>query len=305
LKTQFGFFPRIFAKKTYAAREVVTEAFAKFFTQQKLTLDESCQLTILRYQENLKIGLTVDGMARSELTMAIGVLSNSAPAMFWMAFEIHSRPNLLSDIRQELKDYAVHWDAKRNIQVLDLGAIREKCLLLTSTFHEVLRHQSKSPIFRGVDKDVIFNGRFLLKKGAFCQIPNPILHFSEEVWGEDVEQFNPRRFMALMTTEKRDERQKVQAKCWLGFGTPPYICAGRHFISSEILAMTSMLVLRYDLTPKGGEWVRPSVEKMCLSGIDKPKTSPKVEVSPRKEYEGQSWDFVVAEGANKFPLVCG
>lgn len=77
-----------------------------------------------------------------------------------------------------------------------------------------------------------------------------IIHADSTVLGTDMEEFNPRHFM-------KDEGQKTQRQnpaAFRGFEGGTTLCPGRHFTTNEVLAVFSMLMMRYDMTPTEGEW---------------------------------------------------
>ena len=75
------------------------------------------------------------------------------------------------------------------------------------------------------------------------------------------------------------------------------MCPGRHFVTTEILAITAMLVVRYDIRSIGGngEWVLPTTNKTgSLAAIIPPDYDVKVSVATRKGFEGDQWEFMLS-----------
>jgi Zn finger protein HypA/HybF involved in hydrogenase expression len=53
-------------------------------------------------------GLSTENIAKLEISLAIGVFSNTGPMAFWMLFDLISRPALLEEVRREVRENAVH-----------------------------------------------------------------------------------------------------------------------------------------------------------------------------------------------------
>lgn len=245
-------------------------------------------------------GLTLEEYSKLEVGMLIAFVSNTVPAMFWCLFDLYTRPKLLEELQQEIKANAlsVAADGTHNI---DLTAIREKCLLLLSTFQEILRTRSNSSPTRLITKDTLLADKYLLKAGNTVSMPSIPMGKREEVWGDTSGVFDERRFMN--NGEKKDSRR---AGGFLTFGLSPTICPGRHFASSEILLLVAMVILRYDIVPVGGAWKEPKKDTSSMVSITGPvKGKFPVNANPRDEYIGTKWAFHVEEGKGQFPLIIG
>jgi cytochrome P450 len=208
-----------------------------------------------------------------------------------------------SEARSETERFAMDDHGRK--WVLDLRDLRDKCFLMTSILQEIIRMRNKAALFRGVRKDVVLDNTYLIKKDAFVLVPGAYFQHEKSIWGADHDEFYPWRLMYIMKAEKKSASRQQKSKYWLDFGKTPYICPGRHFVTSELAALVAMKVVRYDMVPEDGEWVEPPVEVMGLAGVNRPKWSPEVKVTMREEYEGAGWDFVGSERINKYPLVNG
>jgi len=164
---------------------------------------------------------------------------------------------------------------------LDVTTIKDQCPLLTSTFQEVLRIRTTGASARMAIEDTMLAGRYLLKKGGLVQIPSHVIHSDAAIWGPDVNQFNPRRFM---------QKQKNGAFRSFGFGDA--LCPGRHLASTQSLSVLAMFALRYDLTSANGSWTVVNQDKSkLLPFVAVPKEKFAVEITPRKGYDKGSWSF--------------
>jgi hypothetical protein len=101
-------------------------------------------------------------------------------------------------------------------------------------------------------------------------------------------------------------KQSSRASGFMSFGASPNICPGRHFATGAILATAVMLMLRYDITPRNGRWIRLRVNlKVIASIVSSPIKEFPVTISARKAFQGLEWVFTVKEGKGMYPLMIG
>ena len=264
-------------------------------------------MTIARWQTQHDAGATTETIARMEVANSIGVLSNTVPSTFWTIFDICSRDGLLEDIREELKSKALVIDPETKEHIVDLGLIRDHCPLLVSAFQEVLRFRGSGAPTRFVYEDVMLDDRYLLKAGSVLQILAPAVNKEERIWGTSAQQFDPSRFHSITTKEKDPTTvEKPRPTSFMSFGASPNMCLGRHFAAGEILALTAMLILRYDIKPISGKWWTPKLNRGAIAAsVSPPGEAYPVRVSARNEYASASWSFKVTEGKGKFSLIVG
>lgn len=70
------------------------------------------------------------------------------------------------------------------------------------------------------------------------------MHADATLWGSDVKDFNPRRFL------KGTTKHRLGVFRTFGGGTRLY--PGRHFAMMETISAVAMFVMRYEMRPKGG-----------------------------------------------------
>ncbi|RHZ56949.1 hypothetical protein CDV55_104934 [Aspergillus turcosus] len=286
------------ARKPWKARQRIVRAFKDYYYAGGHF--DSSQLTYARWKTQKEGGATLEDIARLEAAAALGTLSNTVPAIFWLIFDIFSRPELLEEVRDQLAQHAVQVDVQ-GVHTIDLAEIKEKCPLLVSAFQEMLRLRSNTVPIRVISEDTILNDKYLLKAGGILQMPAHAINRDQSIWGSDADEYDPHRFVKI---SQSDSRKKANG--FLSFGTSPHVCPGRHFATGEILALTAMLVLRYDIVPLGGEWKEPRVNKAAITSSTKPLAEEfKVVATARKEFEGVKWAFRVSEGKGKYGLIIG
>ena len=90
--------------------------------------------------------------------------------------------------------------------------------------------------------------KYFLKKGAIVQISGGVIHSDKSIWGDDVDEFNPSRFLGAKTRSGG-----FHPAAFRGFGGGKTLCPGRHFAVNEILLLAAMIVLAFDMeSPDGG-----------------------------------------------------
>ena len=282
-----GVLPFITARKGIAGREIVAKAFEQYYRDDGLM--EGSIFAKKRYEVAEKNGVALEDIARLEVAGVIALVANSSPVAFWAIFFIYSTPGLLDDIRREIDAIVVTNNEGHEIKhSLDIKTLKEQCPLLTSTFQETLRYHSIGTSVREVMENTVLDGQWLLKKGAMVQMPSRIIHKDPSLWGSDVEEFNPRRFMKDAGAQRSDStaRKRPSPACFRAFGGGTTLCPGRHFATNEILALTAMFVLRFDMVPLASTWSMPTTANSNMSiVVVQPDTDFEVEVSRRKGFE--------------------
>ena len=295
--------PKYTANLAWTAREKLTKAFTEYFGAGDH--HDSSALTMARWSTQHEAGATTEDIARLEVSETIGVLSNTVPSTFWTLFDIYSRDELLEDLREELRSNALIIHPDTNQHVVDLGLIRDSCPKLVSVFQEVLRFRSNGAPTRVVYEDVLLDDRYLLKAGSVLHLVASAINKEEAVWGSSAQQFDSARF-GNFTKGTESSGKKPQATSYMSFGASPNMCPGRHFAAGEILALTAMLILRYDITPVAGKWWTPRQNPWAIAAsVLPPAEAFPVRVSAREEYAGVTWAFNVTEGKGKFSLLIG
>lgn len=258
-------------------------------------------MTYGRWKTQHDAGATTEDIARLETAAGIGILSNTVPSTFWTLFEIYSRPELLTALREEVEKKALRIDESNATHTIDLADIKDQCPLLLSTFQEVLRLRSNGAPTRLVYRDIMLNDQYLLKAGGVLQMPSERINRESSTWGASSSEFDPSRFIA-----NSEVKQSSRATGFMSFGASPNICPGRHFASGEIVATVAMLLLRYDISPRNGRWIRPKLNpKAIAASVTPPIEEFPVTIRAREAFRGLEWVFTVTEGKGKYPLVTG
>lgn len=252
-----------------------------------------------RHDHSVSHGMPLNDIARSEFSNAVALLANTVPASFWMLYHIYSDPQVLADCRRELEN-AIASDVgdgeRRSGNVIDMSKVKSSCPIFLSTFKEVLRHHSTSVAARLVMEDYVLDGQYLLKEGSTVMMPGPVQHTLQDVWGDDTNSFNYKRFAV-------PDQHKYTA-AFRAFGGGSTLCSGRHFASTEILAFTAVMLMRFDVKPVAEEWVQPTENKVDFwEATAGPDNDFEVEINPIIAGEsGDTWKFTLSDSDRPIEL---
>lgn len=282
-----GVLPSITARKGLAGRAVVAKAFEQYFRNEGHK--KGSVLAKNRYEVAAKNGIALEDIAKFEVGGAMAILVNTTPAAFWTLFFIYSTPGLLEDVRREIDPTVISTNNGDGLtRSVDIKNLKQNCPLLISAFQETLRYCAIGTSVRQVMEDTVLDGQWLLKKDSMVQMPTRIIHKDSSLWGTDVDAFNPRRFLKDSEPQKSDSgaKKRPNAAAFRTFGGGTTLCPGRHFATNEILAVTAMFVLRYDMAPVAGSWSMPSTNNSNMAGaVMEPDSDIEVAVSQREGFE--------------------
>ncbi|KAK3987135.1 cytochrome P450, partial [Cladorrhinum sp. PSN332] len=176
-------------------------------------------------------GFPDEDLGRGELGNSFAVLVSSAPTALWGIYHIFSSNKVLTDVRKEVLD--LDRDEPDATNVLDLADIKNVCPILLSVFQETLRHRSLATSPKKILQDVILDGPYLLKKGSMLLLPAPVQRTDTNNWGEDALEFDHLRFV--------NKNKKWNRTAFRSFGCGHVLCPGRHFASTEIMALAAII----------------------------------------------------------------
>lgn len=243
-----------------------------------------------RYEVNRKHNVPLADIERFDLSLSIGLLVNTTPAAAWVLYYVYSHSSLLTDLRAMLSSY-VHVSSNlsdTNCPVFraDIAGIIAGCPLLMSIVQETLRVRATNASGRKVLKDTMLDDQYLLKQGSMLLMPSAELHTDASAWGLTVKDFDPQRFM-----KRGSQESKIPSGAYRVFGGGNALCPGRFFSVIEIIAFTTVMVLKYDLSPVSGDWVMPKCHPHILTSILTPVEDIRIRIRKREGYEHQSWKF--------------
>lgn len=279
-----------FRGKAHKEREVVHQAMYKFFRR----LNDDTSKVVLDRQRIVKAaGMDFEDAARQETLFCVAMFGNTTPTLYWTIWELFSRPTLLEEVRKELEEHAVIRGSATNDEdgpvenVLDIAALKRDCPLLFSMFQETQRiHHVHANIRKVMADTFIDNGRYLLRKGNYVQMPGAPIHYDEAVYGPTAKIFDPYRFIEKGEEKAQETGPKsyVQppATGFFAWGTPPHLCPARQFAAAEILITVALLAMQCDVVPVGdGEWEKPTLRYSDVAAVLTPLKEFDVQIKPK------------------------
>jgi cytochrome P450 len=266
-------FPTILARKSLKKCRALIAEFDRYFNDKR-HLDGSL-LIQLREKHNAAFGLDNNESAHVEIGQVTGAIVNTVPTAFWLVWQVLADPAVSKDCREEI-DQLVTTGAD-GTNTIDLADVMTTCPILVSTWQEVLRFHGISIAARVIKEDTLVDNQYLLKKGGLLMMPNAVIHSDPTLWGPTVGQFNHRRFLKGAKTADC----RYPAAAFRGFGGGHVLCPGRHFASTEVLALLALLLVRFDVQPVGGKWVEPEKDNVMDRACPLPKRDVQVELIPK------------------------
>ncbi|MCJ1308652.1 hypothetical protein MMC25_002305 [Agyrium rufum] len=223
-------YPKPFAKPMFKAMGKIRQAFIRYF---ELPADQRqpCHYVRTVEEKQRKAGMSNEDIAIAAQTLFWAANANHSKLCFWLVANIVSRPLLLEAVREEI---APAFDSSS----LNVHYLVDQCPQLDATFNEVLRLSTGASSARNVDAPTTI-GPYTLLPGAKILIPYRQLHYDEEYFGPDVQEFNPARFL-----ENKDLHRSPSFK---PFGGGTTHCSGRFLAKRAIVALAATMLHFYDL----------------------------------------------------------
>ncbi|KAL7932692.1 cytochrome P450 [Trichoderma chlorosporum] len=273
-----GLLPSITASKAYKGRERLTAAFRKYLEAGHL--DSATLIVGGRARIEKEYGMSLDMTARSALSFLFAGIVNATTTTFWVVLRIFADQQLLNKVRREILEALKLSKQYSGSDSLSIGVVKETCRTLVAVYRESLRVGSENFSVRMIKEDTMLADRYFLKKGAVVQISGGAIHARSTIWGQDVDEFNPDRFL-----KEKGKSDGFHPAAFRGFGGGKTLCPGRDFATNEILMFAAMIIHAVDITaPGGGRIVVPEKDDRIMPvHILEPLTNPKVIIKPRVE----------------------
>ncbi|XP_065859267.1 cytochrome P450 714C2-like [Euphorbia lathyris] len=114
--------------------------------------------------------------------------------------------------------------------------------ILTMVIQETLRlYPPAMFVIREALEDLTYKD-IMIPKGTCMQIPIPLVHHNPDVWGPDVDQFNPERFANGILGANKSPH------AYMPFGIGSRICLGQQFAMAELKVILSLILLNFSLS---------------------------------------------------------
>ncbi|UKZ55224.1 hypothetical protein TrVGV298_009043 [Trichoderma virens] len=273
-----GILPSLTVPKAYKGREKLTAAFRKYLEAGHL--DSAALIVRGRARIEKEYGMSTDMTARSALSFLFAGIVNATTTTFWVILRIFADQQLLDIVRQEIRQALELSNQRSGPNSLSTGVVKETCKTLSAVYRESLRVGSENFSVRMIKEDTMLADRYFLKKGAVVQISGGAIHAMSNIWGPDVDEFNPGRFL-----KDKGKSDGFHPAAFRSFGGGKTLCPGRDFATNEILMFAAMIIHAVDIVaPDGGAISVPEKDDRIMPvHILEPVTSPKGIIKPRIE----------------------
>ncbi|KAJ6787373.1 hypothetical protein PWT90_06301 [Aphanocladium album] len=263
-----GILPSITASQAYRGREKVVAAFIKYLENKNDATASKIVCDRIRVEREWE--MSNEMISRSALSFLFAGIVNTTTTTFWVVLRLFADPKLLETVREEIKAALASSEEQHGHDSLSIAIVRDSCPTLSAVFRESLRIGSENFSVRLIKEDTTLAGKYFLKKGAVVQISGGVIHSDKSIWGEDVDQFNPNRFLGA-----KARSGGFHPAAFRGFGGGKTLCPGRHFAINEILLFTVMIVLGFDMESPGGGPVKHAVASIHkVNFLDPPLSNP-------------------------------
>lgn len=290
-----GAVPSLIAGRALAARNAYTKAFTEYY--RKGGIEQASALIKGRKDVLGGAGFSDEDLASFDISIVLAATSNSNPSIMWFLCYIYSDAKYLASLREEILPAIKVSDD----QVLfDVSYLLKGCPLLVASWQEMLRTRSVTTSSRIVMEDTLLNDQYLLRKGGVLQLVSARNNASTDIWGSDVADFNPSRFMKQSQENLSRETKKQRRDGYTPFGGGSSLCPGRNFVTMEILSTVATFVMGYDIVNVDGSQIKSPNHKPVDFGVQIriPDRDPKVVVSRRKGWAGKKWVYDVGDGVD-------
>ncbi|KAJ3543484.1 hypothetical protein NM208_g3553 [Fusarium decemcellulare] len=291
-------FPSITARSAYKARARLQAALGKFYGARKDHHEDAAQIVKNRAGVLRRYGISDVEVGHFELALLHVATANTIPTLFWFMAQIFTRPDLVQRLREEVLPAIERGD--QNEVIIDITTLDQKCPLLVSCYREAIRLSNQAVGNRRILEDTTITdskgNSYLLKKGMNIQMSAEVLHTMTDVWGQNVHDFDPERFIEKGSKES-SQAEKTKRASFVPFGGGRHLCPGRNFAFAENLGFVASLLLGFEISSEhSSAFEVPPMQKCGFSeAAGKPVKFGEgfgAQIRKREGWESTKWSFV-------------
>ncbi|KAI0021806.1 cytochrome P450 [Xylariomycetidae sp. FL0641] len=243
--------PSITASKAYRGREKLVKALEEYLQTGKHKTGS--KIIQKRVEIALQHGWTLEAAARSELSFLFAGIVNATTSTFWILLQIYADSDLLTMVRGEVSLVLRNDNYGTQRSRISITDLKDRCPMLVAVYRECLRLGSDNYSTRLVKENFMLADRYFLKKDSVVQIAGGVIHADQTIWGDNVEKFNPHRFLDKKAPQARGSKQnQIHPAAFRAFGGGKTLCPGRHFAMNEILSLVALMILQFDMESVDG-----------------------------------------------------
>lgn len=221
------------------------------------------------------------GVRTAGLLLESSMNANVHRMCFWLVAHTIYEPSLMSTIRNEIGPAIKGGKLDINPLVED-----QNCPMLNAAFNETLRYTSAAASGRVVLSPTNIGGKTLYP-GAKVYMPYRQSHFSDEVFGSNILEFDPQRFVS--------NKGMAKNPAYRPFGGGSQHCSGRFLARREVIGFLAFILHQFDIslsnmrrdgTPESGapQFPRTDISKQNI-GVISPVRGDDIilSIKPRKK----------------------
>jgi len=233
-----NFKPEWIAPKGLRARTQMQETLAPYFVARHDQRGDAAEVIRKRSDQYRKLGLRSDELGVLSFDLPFASTTNTIPTLFWLFASIFSVPERARRVREEVAAVMEMTTddprGGRRTASVDISKLEKNCPYLMGCYREALRLYSDNLGQRRVLQDTVISdgsGKdYLLKEGCLTSWSPSVCHLNPAIWGDDVESFNPERWLNPSPDEEKRRRG-----AFIPFGGGRNLCPGRMFAQAELL----------------------------------------------------------------------
>ncbi|KAF2010561.1 cytochrome P450 [Aaosphaeria arxii CBS 175.79] len=243
--------------KMFANKQRVEDSLEKWL---KLPREERVGLAYLVdtiEKTQLAIGTPVEDLARIMHLLVFIINTNTYKAAYWATAHLLTNSSIRDDIQSEVFEARQLIDSPR-LSESYLSHLRNETPRIAALLHESLRYYSASSSIRLTLAPVAIGKRIIPAKSVVF-IPFRPLHYDAEVFGSDVNLFNPDRFF--------NDKKLSSSQNFKSFSGGSSYCPGRVLARVEFAAFVGELLGAYNVEVVSECRVPTTDEKVPTKGI--------------------------------------
>ncbi|KAJ2934733.1 hypothetical protein H1R20_g2374, partial [Candolleomyces eurysporus] len=178
--------------------------------------------------------MTPDEVLAQMNTLFFAGYETTSTSLTWALIELSRHPEVQAKLREELNQLGGDptWE-QITLGLPYLDAVTQEVLRMHTPVDNLIRETQQDdviplskPIHTSTGELV---SEIVLAKGQGIHIPLVLINNSEEIWGPDVKEFKPERWLDPDTTLKGDAKAIQGHHHIMSFSDGPRFCLGRHF----------------------------------------------------------------------------
>ncbi|KAI1211123.1 putative cytochrome p450 [Annulohypoxylon truncatum] len=203
--------------------------------------DQAAWIINAMEDEMRSLGVDDENLAVMIFHLYFAINTNARKTSFWMLTHLMRNPSYLAAFRSEMAP------AFRDDELVDVSYIQDatKCPQIDAIWHETLRVAGWAASVRLVTRDVTIGGK-RMRSGNRVMVPHRLLHFDQEVFGDDIDNWRPERWLGSEAA-----RKLPNSPSWRPFGGGKTKCSGRFLAKYFVTAFVATVLHRFDIEMVG------------------------------------------------------